>query len=169
MSKGKILIVEDQRLLWIPIQSALEAREYEVHWATSATEALLVLHKYKFKFDVMILDLMVPLRNVGENTLFPKGGDSRRGGLILYEAIKAEAKEGIPTIIITVVTDPEIRRAANGFAHQIFTKPFSLKELLEAIERVSQSNKIYHQLKEKNGKAAKQKASKKSSRGGKAR
>lgn len=153
MNTAKILIVEDQRALWLPIQVALEARNYNVQWATSATEALKILRKNKFKFDVLVLDLMVPLHNVGEITEFPSGGDSRRGGLILYSQILSEKKEGLPTIIMTVVTDTSIRKTANGFAHEVFTKPVSLKDLLSAIERVIQSGKILNQLKKQTNKS----------------
>ena len=149
MSKATILIVEDQRALWEPLQAALEARDYSVYWVTSATEAMLSLRARNFEFDIIVLDLMVPLHNVGEDSEFPKGGDGRRGGLILLEKMRAETDAEIPVVVMTVVTDPELRKEAGGYAHEVFTKPITLVGLLAAIDRILQSHQIYRHLKGK--------------------
>jgi CheY-like chemotaxis protein len=118
MSKGRILIIDDDLDLQRGLGIRLNAEGYEVVAAADAVSATTVARRERP--DVIILDLGLP------------GGD----GYIVMDRLKSLLVGSIPVIVLTArdpATDRD--RAKAGGAVAYFQKPVSNRALLSAIER----------------------------------
>lgn len=108
----KILLAEDNDQLRRVIVMALKTSHYEVDAVANGQEA--VDHAKKNPYDVMILDIMMPVKD----------------GLQALREIRAS---GDRTYVIMLTALSEVDDKVNGLdagADDYLTKPFSLKELL---------------------------------------
>ena len=133
MQKIKILVVDDEKNIREVIKEYALLEGYEITEADNGIKALELLRKEKF--DLMILDIMMPLMD----------------GFALLSNIPKEKK--IPTIILSA-RDEEIDKL-NGFDKGIddyICKPFSPRELFARIKVIVRRTKneinvyIYDQL-----------------------
>lgn len=115
MSKGKILIVEDDKNISAMEGELLETRGYSPSFAYSGTECLLLLQQQTY--DMILLDLMLP-------------------GMAGEEVIqKIREHWDVPVIILSAKDDLESRLflLKNG-ADDYLIKPFHNEELITRIE-----------------------------------
>lgn len=108
----RILLAEDNSQLRRVIVAALKTSQYIVDAVTNGQEA--VDHAKQHPYDVMILDIMMPVKD----------------GL---EALREIRAAGDRTYVIMLTALSEIDDKVNGLdagADDYLTKPFSLKELL---------------------------------------
>jgi len=116
----KILIVEDDISIHNVIEELLKKQNYIIYNAYSGTEALLLLEKEKY--DLILLDLMLPAMN-GEEII--------------------EKVKDTPIIILSakISSDDKVNCLMAG-ANDYITKPFDSNELLARIEvQLRQKNK----------------------------
>ncbi|HTB52145.1 MAG TPA: response regulator transcription factor [Ferruginibacter sp.] len=112
MSKGKILLAEDDRNLAFVIKDNLQDEGFEVIHAADGEAAWQQFQKNNF--DICLLDVNMPLRD----------------GFSLAKKIRAES-DMIPILFITAKSLEEDRiKGFNTGADDYITKPFSIKELL---------------------------------------
>ncbi len=121
LSKPKILVIEDDPNIITLLRINFEIRGFDVCGCIKSTEAL--ADSLLELPDVVILDLLMP-----EET-----------GWQVLEKLKANpVTRDIPVIICSVVAGEKDReRAAEMGAAAYITKPFELRELAEAVERVT--------------------------------
>lgn len=115
MSKGLILIVEDDNYISNMIKELLIQNRYEVNTAYSGTEALLCIEKNAY--DLILLDLMLP-------------------GMSGEEVLKNIRRElAVPVIGISAKDDKDTRLGLlKDGADDYITKPFDNDELLVRME-----------------------------------
>ncbi|MBP2026276.1 DNA-binding NtrC family response regulator [Acetoanaerobium pronyense] len=126
----KILIIDDEIGIRTSLKFAVQNEGFDVLACGSGEEGLLLFEK--FNPDITILDIHLP------------GKD----GIEVLKEIKNKKSSAI-VIMITYLSD--IRLAVNAMklgAYDYFTKPFSIKEVKEAILKVSEYKKIKTSLDE---------------------
>ncbi|MBI3865441.1 MAG: response regulator transcription factor [Planctomycetia bacterium] len=114
MTKERILIVEDERHIGVPLKFNCEAEGYETTLVEDGPSAIRQFEANPDAFDLVILDLMLP----------------QMSGYAVLETLRA-AKVYVPVLILTARTLPEDRvRGFNAGGDRYMTKPFELPELL---------------------------------------
>lgn len=126
MSKGKLLLLEDDPNLSESVCEYLEDQGYEVlcvYDAASAEDAL-----YEQKFDLLLLDVNVP------------GGDG-------FSLLKASRGEGNATPAIFITSRNAMSDVEEGFesgGDDYLRKPYELKELLLRIQTILKRGFFHH-------------------------
>jgi len=117
MSKGNILIIEDDRQTVKLLKFILEKDDYSPISAKDGEEGLQMAREKKP--DLVILDLMLP------------GMD----GYQVCETLKADPDtEQIPIIVLTALdTGPDFEKALQKKADWYITKPFEAQHLLKRV------------------------------------
>jgi len=118
MNHKKILIVDDELSILVPIKFLLEKNNFDVDVAQSGKEALQTIALSKP--HLILLDIMLPDLD----------------GYEIYQMIREEpAWDDIKVIYLSAKSrDVDIARGLNLGADAYITKPFSNAELLEKIE-----------------------------------
>jgi DNA-binding response OmpR family regulator len=115
---SRVLIVEDEQHLAAGLRFNLEADGYSVDVVESGEAALERLHTERGKFDLMVLDIMLP------------GID----GFSVMSHLRA-AGEFVPTLMLTARGQPEdVLRGFESGADDYLPKPFELPILLARIK-----------------------------------
>jgi two-component system, OmpR family, alkaline phosphatase synthesis response regulator PhoP len=115
---SRVLIVEDEQHLAEGLRFNLEADGHEVHLIDNGEAALEKLQAEKGRFDLMILDVMLP------------GVD----GFTVMSHLRA-AGEFVPTLMLTARGQPEdVLRGFEAGADDYLPKPFELPILLARIK-----------------------------------
>jgi two-component system OmpR family response regulator len=115
-----ILVVEDEQHLAEGIRFNLEAEGYRVTTAADGPTALALLTGESPKFDLVVLDLMLP----------------EVSGYAVCEAVR-EAGNDVPVLILSARTLAEDRtRGFDVGADQYLTKPFDLDEFLSRVRNL---------------------------------
>lgn len=115
MSKSKVLVVEDEKIIAEAVIAYLKKNEYEVIWADNGNQALTYFHEEKP--DMVLLDLMLP-------------GYS---GEELCKMIRSESTT--PIIMMTAKSSEDhIVDGLNLGADDYITKPFSPRELVARVQ-----------------------------------
>jgi CheY-like chemotaxis protein len=125
MSKGKILVVDDEPDILDTVRRVLEMEEYEVITAVNGLEGLGAARMHKP--DLILLDVMLP----GEN------------GYRVARAIREDEEKGvyakpIPIVLVTardLSADPEREHMFMDFsrANHVLYKPFEFDDLLDLV------------------------------------
>jgi DNA-binding response OmpR family regulator len=119
MSKGKVLVVDDEPDIVKTVSMRLKANDYEVVTAgdgVSATHAAL-----SEKPDVIILDIGMP------------AGD----GHVVARRLQDSARSLIPIIFLTAhASEHHYKRAFDEGVAKYITKPFHPEELMAAVEEL---------------------------------
>jgi DNA-binding response OmpR family regulator len=117
MTRGRVLIVEDEPdLAWVE-QFNLESEGYEVRWAPEGRAALTALED--FKPQVVVLDLMLPHVD---------------GWAVLDKAVQAPQARRPKIIVVSAVAGMEEKmNAEHRGVGQFLTKPFEMDDLLRLV------------------------------------
>ncbi len=125
MSKGKILVVDDEPDIVEVVKARLQLAGYEVLTASRGEETL--ARSLKEKPDLVILDIMMP------------GMD---GFEVLRRLREGAETKFIPVIFLTAKTSLEDRMTGLvGGGAAYLCKPFKGKELVEKVETVFHARK----------------------------
>ena len=116
--KQRILIVEDERHIGVPLKFNCEAEGYEATLVEDGPLAVKQFEATPEAFDLVILDLMLPSMS----------------GYAVLERLRA-AKVYVPVLVLTARTLAEDRiRGYDVGADRYMTKPFELPELLAQVK-----------------------------------
>ncbi|NOY79068.1 MAG: response regulator [Calditrichaeota bacterium] len=123
MTKGKILVVDDEPFIRRSLEFVLKKQGYEVHTATNGEEALEFLNRANGgKPDLMFLDVMMPKVN----------------GFQVVETVKNTPDLSNIYVILLTAKGQEADRQ-KGFelgADDFMIKPFSPSRLLEKVATI---------------------------------
>jgi DNA-binding NtrC family response regulator len=115
-AKGRILVVDDEADIRESLEVLLEMERYDVTLAVDAADGLRKLNKARF--DVVLLDLMLP----------------DRSGMDVLADIRAKDQE-TPIIMLTAYGSVEVAvNAIKAGANDYFSKPWDNEKLLIEIE-----------------------------------
>src|ERR1700751_5440898 len=124
MSKGAILVVDDESEIREGLELLLTGEGYGVSSADSGESGLGKLEERPF--DLMLLDVSLPDRN----------------GLDLLKEVRRR-DPGLPVVLITAYGSIDMARAAvKGGALDFITKPWSNDELLAQVAQAVESRKL---------------------------
>jgi two-component system OmpR family response regulator len=117
MKKERILIVEDERHIGMPLKFNCEAEGYEATLVEDGPSAIRKFEADPAAFDLVILDLMLP----------------QMSGYAVLEKLRS-AKVYVPVLILSARTLSEDRiRGFDVGGDRYMTKPFELPELLAQV------------------------------------
>jgi two-component system OmpR family response regulator len=121
--RGRVLVVEDDRITSRLVSLILLREGYEVAAAGDGSEAL--MEAKRFSPDVMVLDLMLPSAE-------PGGGQFDGFGVL--EWLNMRLSKPTPTIVLTCRQDEAARRLADSLGvRRYLTKPFRAQDLISAV------------------------------------
>jgi len=124
----KILLVEDDKIIWENIKTYLEKNWFVVDWFQDGKQAF--IRALEYDYDIIILDVMLP---------------SKDG----FQIAKQLRKYKIFTPIIFLTAKDDLESKEIGFTSgwdDYLTKPFSLKELLLRIRNLVKRSKNLENL-----------------------
>jgi CheY-like chemotaxis protein len=113
-----VLVVDDEPLIAMALEAALEDAGYRVATAANGRQGLERLTEEP-RPDVVLLDMMMPVMN-GPAMLAAMGADP--------------ALRGIPVVVLSSLPEEAVRARAEGIA-AILLKPCTAGEVLDAIAR----------------------------------
>lgn len=117
---ARILIVDDEPSVRIPLLRALQIDGHSVEEAVDGADALGRLTGDETGFDLMISDIRMPVMD----------------GIALTLAVAAE-RPGFPIVLMTGYAEQRERaRELEGLVEDVLTKPFPLAEFRTAIRAV---------------------------------
>jgi DNA-binding response OmpR family regulator len=117
-----VLVADDEPHIGRIIKMKLEAGPFDVTLAFDGREASNALRASGARFDLVILDLMMP-----EMT-----------GLDVLRTLRTSLRSDVPAIILTAAGQDEQERAAlDSGANAFVTKPFSPKKLYALAARLT--------------------------------
>lgn len=118
--KQRILIVEDERHIGVPLKFNCEAEGFEASLVEDGPSAIKLFQADPNAFDLVILDLMLP----------------QMSGYTVLEKLRA-GKVYVPVLILTARTlSEDFQRGFDAGADQYMTKPFELPELLSRVRNL---------------------------------
>jgi two-component system response regulator HydG len=128
-TKGRILVVDDDRAMCEMLENALRRRGFEAVWRISAEEALRVLPTQDF--DVVVTDLNMQ-------------GTS---GLELCQQVVANRPD-LPVVVVTAFGSLETAIGAiRAGAYDFVTKPFEMEDIALTLERAVQHRALHEEVK----------------------
>lgn len=115
----KILAVDDQQLVLMPLEKRLKEKGYEVKTTTHAQRTLAIFKK--FEPDLLIIDINMPLSN----------------GLEIIRTIRVEMGDNTPIMVLSGNTNDKLIVEAFELGIQDFMKkPLSLDEITARVGRL---------------------------------
>lgn len=130
----KILFVDDEKRWVTPYMDELRSLGFDVHYEATVDGAMGFLSNNGDQISLLILDIMMPHGKI----LRPEATqDGLRTGVHFYEQVR-ERMPDLPVIILTNVSDEDVRKTFERQAHCLFIrKPECLPyELLEKVVSV---------------------------------
>jgi DNA-binding response OmpR family regulator len=116
----KVLIAEDEPNIAVSLEFLLEQSGFESRTVADGEEALRMARE--FRPDLMLLDVMLPLRN---------------GFQVCQLVREAPELSGMKIVMLTAKgRDTEVAKGLALGADAYITKPFATKELLDTIKRL---------------------------------
>jgi GAF domain-containing protein/ActR/RegA family two-component response regulator len=115
----RILLVEDEALIRIPMASALESAGFAVEGAATGANALAVMEAEAF--DLLILDVVLP---------------DMEGWEILRRVREAEEIRTLPVLVVTGLESLNAEQALALGADEFLTKPVSPRVLVDTVVRL---------------------------------
>lgn len=121
----RVLLAEDDAHIVESLTFVLDRNGFEVESALDGEEAIRCLRSNPP--DIMILDVMLPKVN----------------GFEVLKLVKADAAlRSLPVIVLTAKGQPQDRRMAEEIGVEGFmTKPFSNRDVVEALRRVTAASR----------------------------
>jgi DNA-binding response OmpR family regulator len=124
---SSVLVVEDESHLAEGLRFNLEAEGHEVEVASDGRAAMDLLLGDSRRFDLVVLDLMLP----------------EMGGLEVARRVRA-AGNFVPILILTAKDDPaDVVRGIEEGGDDYLTKPFVLEELLARVRALLRRRRWY--------------------------
>ena len=124
VSKRTLLIAEDEPVMRMAIQDALEPLEnFDLIEAVDGCQALQLIDDRKP--DLVILDLLMP----------------KMGGIDVLETLQGRGDPEPPykIVVLSALVEPYLVERLHALgAYRVLTKPFHVDELLRMVEDVSQ-------------------------------
>jgi DNA-binding response OmpR family regulator len=117
--KLKVLLAEDEQALGMIVKESLESRNIDVLWCENGQTAF--IEYQKFHPDVLVLDVMMPLKD----------------GFTLAEEIRI-FDQNIPILFLTAKS--QTKDVVNGFkvgGNDYVRKPFSMEEMIVRIHELA--------------------------------
>jgi CheY-like chemotaxis protein len=114
-----VLIVEDESLIAIALEAALEDAGYRVATAANGKQGLERLAQAP-RPDLVLLDMMMPVMS----------GPAMRAAMMADPGLR-----GIPVIVLSSLPEETVRVRVHGAA-AILRKPYTAEQVIGAIERV---------------------------------
>jgi CheY-like chemotaxis protein/two-component sensor histidine kinase len=115
----RILLVEDEALIRIPMASALESAGFAVEGAATGANALAVMEAEAF--DLLILDVVLP---------------DMEGWEILRRVREVEEVRTLPVLVVTGLESLNAEQALALGADEFLTKPVSPRVLVDTVTRL---------------------------------
>ncbi|MEG5001921.1 two-component system response regulator [Microcoleus sp. B4-D4] len=130
MNVPSVLVIDDEPDNFDVIETLLNDRDYQLHYAASGQEAIDSLNV--FEPDVILLDVMMP------------GMD----GIEVCQRIKAMPKwEALPIVMVTALTTKtELARCLTAGADDFISKPVNRLELTARVRSMLRIHRQYQQL-----------------------
>ncbi len=119
MSKGRLLVVDDEPSVLLTYTLIFNQNGYEVIGAASAAEAKELLSRETF--DVLLCDLTL---------------ESSRGGFDVIEYARSRRPE-VPVMLLTGFSTDEIADEAAAKSIMVMFKPVDMQEMLRTIRDLS--------------------------------
>jgi two-component system, OmpR family, alkaline phosphatase synthesis response regulator PhoP len=119
MSK-RVLIADDEPNIVISLEFLMQQAGYEIRTAVNGDEALKAVSE--FRPNLMLLDVMMPLRN----------------GYEVCQTVRENPEmKGVKIVMLTAKgRELEVAKGLAVGADAYVTKPFATKELLETVKRL---------------------------------
>ena len=114
-----VLVVDDEPLIAMALEAALEDAGYQVVTAANGRQGLERLAEAP-RPDVVLLDMMMPVMN---------------GPAMLAAMAAAPGLDGIPVIVLSSLPEEAVRVRAKNLA-AILRKPYTAEEVLGTVARV---------------------------------
>ena len=114
-----ILVVDDEPLIAMALEAALEDAGYSVATAANGRQGLDRLAETP-RPDLVLLDMMMPVMN---------------GSAMLAAMAEDPSLRGIPVIVVSSLPEEAIRNRADGVAG-VLRKPYRADDIMNAIARV---------------------------------
>lgn len=124
MSKGRLLIVDDEEQLVSMCTEAMAAEGYDAYGACHGEEALRLISSDRF--DVVITDLVMP----------------QVDGLRLLQRVKEEDPTALVIVITGYASVENAVRAIRQGAYDFLAKPFTVDELAISVERALERRRL---------------------------
>lgn len=118
-SRGRVLVVDDEELMRGAVTRALTRAGYEITTASDGAQALEVLATTPTRFDVVLLDLSMPVL----------------GGAACFRAAR-ERDPALRVVLMSAHADAAtVKPLLDAGARGLLPKPFAVPALVAAIER----------------------------------
>ncbi|GHF51087.1 response regulator [Streptomyces mashuensis] len=118
-SSGRVLVVDDNRVIRQLIRVNLELEGFEVVTAADGAECLDIVHRVRP--DVVTLDVVMP----------------RLDGLLTAARLRADARtREVPIVIISACTQPELDGGRDAGVDAFLAKPFDPAEMVRVVRRL---------------------------------
>ena len=123
LSKQTLLIAEDEPVMRMAIQDALEPLEnFELLEAVDGCEALQLIEEHQPA--LVILDLLMP----------------KMGGIDVLETLqgRSQAEPTYKIVVLSALVEPYLVERLHALgAYRVLTKPFHVDELLKMVEEIA--------------------------------
>lgn len=116
----KILIVDDEPNIVMSLEYAFQKQGYHVFIARDGSEALVIMEREHP--DIVILDVMMPQVDGYETIKIIKENPAFAKARVIFLSAKSKAAD--------------IEKGLSLGADQYFTKPFSVKKLIAAVDNL---------------------------------
>ncbi|MEV6669953.1 response regulator [Streptomyces sp. NPDC051162] len=121
---GRVLVVDDNKVIRQLIRVNLELEGFEVVTAADGAECLEIVHRVRP--DVVTLDVVMP----------------RLDGLLTAARLRADARtRDIPIAIISACTRPEVDSGRSAGVDAFLAKPFEPTEMVRLVRRLVRHRK----------------------------
>ena len=120
MSKGTILVVDDDSVALAMLTGFLEDADYEVVTAGDGRQAMDILYENSDSFSAVVLDWIMP----------------NMDGLAVLKAVNADMRfVGLPIIMQTSVSEAaQVQEAIHAGAYYYITKPYEYETLVSVVQ-----------------------------------
>lgn len=140
MSKHVLWLDNDYQYL-LPYKNTLAGKDYEVELVTTVREAEELLSLDKHKYDLIILDVMIPAQDKEEEIQYPSSETDRghQTGLVFFRRMKDKFGDALPPVLVmTVRLDQDIQDEflKAGLSQEHFSTKFQLRDAGRFLNKV---------------------------------
>jgi DNA-binding response OmpR family regulator len=141
MGKTKILIVDDQQLILLPLNKWLTNLGYEVSCAENVFDAIAAYDT--FSPDLVITDINMPMLPGGNGLTSPTDINEKAAGLEIVKYIRFIKQSPSPIIVLSGnVEENIIKRGFELGVNEYMKKPLILKEIGIRVQRLLSADRF---------------------------